>query len=138
MDALLKRMDVVVFFVADLARSTAFYRDVIGLSVDATDDSSAVLNLDNAMIILLTLPAARDLLTAQHVADPGARGVKSQIASFVEDVDAVYATLSGRGVEFIKTPADQPWGMRTASFADPDGNVWELTRELSGTGGAGS
>lgn len=130
MSALFKRMDVVVFFVADLERSAAFYRDVVGLEVEPTDDDSAVINLDNGLIILLRIPAAQDLLTAQHVAPAGTRAVKSQIATFVDDVDVAYETLAGHGVEFIKDPADQAWGLRTASFADPDGNVWELAQQL--------
>jgi uncharacterized glyoxalase superfamily protein PhnB len=28
------------------------------------------------------------------------------------------------------------WGKRTASFADPDGNIWEIAQELSPADGA--
>ena len=37
-----------------------------------------------------------------------------------------YQQLKARGVEFLRPPADQPWGLRTSYFADPDGNFWEI------------
>jgi lactoylglutathione lyase len=27
-------------------------------------------------------------------------------------------------------PADRDWGMRTATFADPGGHIWEIAQEL--------
>jgi uncharacterized glyoxalase superfamily protein PhnB len=27
---------------------------------------------------------------------------------------------------------DRAWGLRTASFTDPDGHIWEVAAELSG------
>ncbi len=48
------------------------------------------------------------------------------LAAGVEDVDAAYQTLSAKGVRFLRPPTDQPWGLRTAYFADPEGNLWEI------------
>lgn len=48
----------------------------------------------------------------------------------VKDVDAVYDELKLRGVGFLYDPKNQPWGRRTACFADPDGNCWEIAQEL--------
>ncbi len=36
--------------------------------------------------------------------------------------------LRARGVELLNGPADRPWGIRTASFRDPAGRVWELAK----------
>ena len=55
-------------------------------------------------------------------------GVRSQFTLFVEDVDAKAAELQGRGVELLNGPMDRPWGIRTASFRDPGGHVWEIAR----------
>jgi catechol 2,3-dioxygenase-like lactoylglutathione lyase family enzyme len=35
-----------------------------------------------------------------------------------------------KGVTFLKNPTDQPWGMRTAHFADPEGNIWEINHSI--------
>jgi lactoylglutathione lyase len=42
---------------------------------------------------------------------------------YTDDVDAAVADLRSAGVRVIAEPADQPWGERVASLADPDGYV---------------
>jgi uncharacterized glyoxalase superfamily protein PhnB len=49
----------------------------------------------------------------------------------VEDVDAIFRQLSGRGVAFLNGPVDREWGRRTAAFADPSGNLWEIAHKLA-------
>ena len=46
-------------------------------------------------------------------------------------VDQDYQNLIAKGATPIKPPADQPWGQRTAFFADPDGNIHEIFADLS-------
>jgi len=46
----------------------------------------------------------------------------------VNDVDAVCGDLATHGVELLNGPVDRPWGVRTASFRDPDGHIWELAQ----------
>jgi lactoylglutathione lyase len=41
-------------------------------------------------------------------------------------VDAMAAELTSRGVELLNGPMDRPWGIRTASFRDPGGHIWEI------------
>lgn len=51
----------------------------------------------------------------------------------VEDVDATYAELSARGIDFRVTPEgfpDEAPTMRIAFFEDPDGNLLELIQPL--------
>jgi catechol 2,3-dioxygenase-like lactoylglutathione lyase family enzyme len=127
---LLKRLDVAVLFVADLQRAKSFYQDTLGLAVHFEDDSSVAFNLDPVLLILLTSDSARDLLTPDAIASPPRAGTGSQLVSFVDDVDAVYAELSAKGVEFVREPIDRDWGLRTAHFKDPDGNIWEIAHSL--------
>ena len=42
------------------------------------------------------------------------------------------AELAGRGVSLLSGPADRPWGMRTVTFADPGGHIWEIAQEIPG------
>ena len=49
------------------------------------------------------------------------------LAAGVEDVDAAYQMLSAKGV---RPPTDQPWGLRTAYFADPEGTLWEINHSI--------
>jgi uncharacterized glyoxalase superfamily protein PhnB len=49
----------------------------------------------------------------------------------VPDVDACFAEFSGRKVEFVKLPADTPWGTREMLVKDPDGNRLRFASEKS-------
>jgi len=51
-----------------------------------------------------------------------------QFTISVDDVDATCAELVSRGVELLNGPIDRPWGIRTASFLDPNGYIWEIAK----------
>ena len=55
-------------------------------------------------------------------------GSRMQFTIEVEDVDAMCAELASRGVELLNGPMDRPWGIRTASFKDPGGHIWEIAK----------
>jgi len=46
----------------------------------------------------------------------------------VDDVDEMCAELVSRGVKLLNGPMDRPWGIRTASFMDPAGHIWEIAK----------
>ena len=50
----------------------------------------------------------------------------------VDDVDATCAELTAKGVTLLNGPQDRPWGIRTASFQDPDGHIWEVAAKIGG------
>jgi lactoylglutathione lyase len=127
----LNRIDVAVLLVADLERAMVFYQNTLELPLTFSDASSAYFQLEGASLLLLTVPGAQDLLSSDAVAPQHPPQAVSQLVSFVEDVDAVYADLSAKGVQFVRPPTDRAWGMRTAHFRDPEGNIWEIARPLS-------
>jgi lactoylglutathione lyase len=49
----------------------------------------------------------------------------------VDDVDATCEDLERRGVTLLNGPQDRAWGIRTASFTDPGGHIWEIAHSLS-------
>jgi uncharacterized glyoxalase superfamily protein PhnB len=57
---------------------------------------------------------------------PADAGVRFQFTLGVEDVDAMCDELEARGVKLLNGPMDRPWGIRTASFRDPGGHIWEI------------
>ena len=124
-----KSIDFITLFADDLERSTAFYREVFGLSLIYQDENSAVFRFANTGINLLRSGAAGDLIRPGAVArqDAGARLV---FTIDVDDVDEVCAELSARGVELLNGPVNRPWGRRTASFTDPGGHIWEIAEDL--------
>jgi lactoylglutathione lyase len=38
--------------------------------------------------------------------------------------------LAERGVDLLNGPMNREWGMRTASFIDPDGHIWEIAAKI--------
>ena len=126
----LNRVELALLFVTDLERSKAFYRDTLGFPLAFEDPVSAFFQMEGTSLGLLTIAGAQDLLTTESVATQHPSKVSSQLVSFVEDVDAAYADLVAKGVEFVRKPEDRAWGMRTAHFRDPDGNIWEIARQI--------
>ena len=49
---------------------------------------------------------------------------------FVDDVGAARARIPAAGGIILDGPADQPWGLRQAVVADPEGQRWELSQHL--------
>ncbi len=124
-----RSIDAITLFVEDLEQSNLFYREVFGLSVFFEDENSAVFKFENTLINLLKIPAARDLIKPAVVAGRDA-GSRFQFTIPVDDVDAACAELATRGVGLLNGPMDRPWGIRTASFTDPDGHIWEFAQAL--------
>ena len=115
----------ITLFVEDLQASTKFYGEVFGLPVTFEDDNSAVFKFENTLINLLKTTAAVELIEPAVVASRDA-GARAQFTLGVDDVDAMCAELAKRGVELLNGPMDRPWGIRTASFRDPGGHIWEI------------
>jgi catechol 2,3-dioxygenase-like lactoylglutathione lyase family enzyme len=119
----------ITLFVENLESTKAFYQDVFALPVIYEDDSSAVVKFDNTMINLLQSSAAPELIEPAAAAGPGT-GARCMFSIWVEDTDAACADLVRRGVELLNGPLNREWGKRTATFADPAGNIWEIAQDL--------
>ena len=123
-----KGISAITLFVEDLEKARQFYVSVFGLPVMYEDDSSTVFNFGNTIINLLQTAAAPSLIEPATVAAPEA-GVRMQLTIDVDDVDAMSEQLVSRGAELLNGPIDRPWGIRTASFRDPAGHIWEIAHE---------
>ena len=115
----------VTLVVEDLERAKRFYQDVFGLPVFFEDANSAVFSFDGVLVNLLRASEAPSLVAPAKVASPDA-GVRFQFTLAVDNVDAMCQRLRERGVELLNGPLDRPWGIRTASFRDPGGHIWEI------------
>jgi catechol 2,3-dioxygenase-like lactoylglutathione lyase family enzyme len=117
----------ITLFVEDLEAAKQFYAEVFGLPVFFEDDNSAVFKFGNTLVNLLKTTAARELIEPAAVASREA-GARFQFTIEVDDVDAMCAALAKRGVPLLNGPMDRPWGIRTASFTDPAGHIWEIAQ----------
>ena len=122
-----KGIGAITLFVEDLDDAKRFYQEVFGLPVHFEDDDSAVFKFGDTLINLLRATAAVELIAPAGMASPEV-GSRLQFTIEVDDVDAMCAELARRGVKLLNGPMDRPWGIRTASFRDPGGHIWEIAK----------
>jgi predicted enzyme related to lactoylglutathione lyase len=115
----------ITLFVEDVPAAKRFYSDVFRLPVHFEDDSSTVFKFGDTLVNLLQASEAHGLVAPATVANPDA-GVRFQFTLAVDDVDVMVEELKSRGVDLLNGPMDRPWGIRTASFRDPGGHIWEV------------
>lgn len=120
-------ISAITLFTEELEETKRFYVQIFGLPVVFETDNSAVFLFGKTMINLLRISQADELLAPARAADRDA-GARAVFTITVEDVDALCAELTARGVELINGPMDRPWGIRTASFSDPGGHIWEIAK----------
>ena len=93
----------------DLARSTAFYRDVLGLAVFREFPGGTVFFLGGGY------------LEVSGRADPGTVDERVRLWVQVRDVAAANQELLSRGAAVLREPRREPWGLEEMWVADPDG-----------------
>ena len=103
-----------------------FYTEVLGLEVVGKF-------VGKDIIFLQTGPLTIELVSREtHVA--GTNGGWDHFAFEVDDIDAVAAELTAKGVVFHIPPFNFPenHAVRIGFFKDPDGNPIELVQPLKG------
>ena len=80
-------------------------------------------------VVLMAIPGPPvfEPETTEQIRSLTAKGAASTIFLTTDDVQASYEELKERGVEFVYTPEERPYGI-DASFRDPSGNHIRLTQ----------
>jgi len=125
-----KKIGAITLFVEDPDRSKAFYQEVFELEPMLEDETGAGFRLEDTFLFLTRSSHAPALIAPAAAGRPG-NGPRHVFAIIVDDVDAVCAELTGKGVALLNGPQDREWGMRTANFQDPDGYVWEIATPVA-------
>ena len=127
-----------ILVVSDLARSKAWYLDVLGASLYGEHGgTSLVLQLGNAWLLVVTSGGPTDdkpTVTLEPPADPDR--LDHLITMRVADCQAAHDELVGRGATFLTPPVASGPETR-AFFRDPDGHLFEIS-EYRGGSPAGS
>ena len=84
---------------------------------------------DDVSIVLMAIPGppVMDGATADQVRELTAKGFAGTVFLETDDCRAAYEELKARGVEFVETPEERPYGI-DAGFRDPSGNNIRLTQ----------
>jgi catechol 2,3-dioxygenase-like lactoylglutathione lyase family enzyme len=127
--SLAAKIGALTLFIDDVARSKAFYRRVFTADPLFEDETSVAFRFGETILNLTLRRDAHELIEPRPVADPNA-GTTFMLTIWVPDCDAACATLAAADVALLNGPMDRPWGVRTATFQDPDGHVWEVAQQL--------
>ena len=105
--------------VRDLETSLAWYRDVLGFTIDKRHERNGKL-----MGVSLVAGDVRILLNQDDFAKGRDRakgeGFSLQIVT-AQDIDAIAQRIRDHGGALASEPADMPWGARVFRVEDPDG-----------------
>jgi catechol 2,3-dioxygenase-like lactoylglutathione lyase family enzyme len=114
-----------MLIVADVERSVAFYRDVLGATVER-DSAPAMLRLHNGWIVLNVGGGPtndKPQVTVTPPADPNTASAFLNIR--VADIHSIYNRWSQRGAEFLTEPMERGPEYR-CYLQDPDGYLIEV------------
>ena len=118
------RLEVIVVPVADVDRAKAFYADQMGFNVDHDTEPNPGIR-----VVQLTPPgSACSIVIGTGLSDMEPGSIKG-LQLVVDDMDAAYELLTGRGVdlgEVVTLGAEGRPGFRHVFFNDPDGNAWTI------------
>lgn len=117
----------VIVFVEDVARSLAFYEDVVGAELDHFDEDGSYGELKSGIGFAAHGHVERHLDLSFHRNEPGGLPSGFELELAVSDVDAVFAKAIDAGATAVWEPRDKPWG-RSALIRDLDGVFVHLTQ----------
>jgi catechol 2,3-dioxygenase-like lactoylglutathione lyase family enzyme len=120
-----------MLIVSDLGRSVAFYRDVLGATVER-ENPPAMLRLYNAWLVLNVGGGPTDDKPRVTVTTPTDPTIVSSFLNIrVADIESVHALWSSRSAHCITPPIDRGAEIR-CYLHDPDGHLIELGQTTMG------
>lgn len=127
------KFDMIGLFVKDLSRMVEFYKTVIGLSTDWDGQSPyAEFNHEGIRFAMFERKHLPELLGQEPSYPEGINGTfeLSINVGVPENVDINFKKTLLRGAEAIYEPRNEPWKMRSAMIADPEGNLIEIASDF--------
>ena len=115
--------------VKDMAKMIRFYRDVLGLEIKDSEDTTKVYLVKDGTLFLLYGRKDFEKMTSRR--DKYIEGLNGhfEIALYVDtfdEVDLSFKNAIANGATSVLEPELEPWGQRTCYIADPEGNLIEI------------
>ena len=130
------RLEGLTLTVESVAKSVAFYRDILRLEVAyVSEPAFAMIKVGGDVggtIGLLSLDEARKA-GAEETSPAQKRAIHVEFTT--DDLDSLYEELTARGMTFEQPPHDEPWERVMTGF-DPDGYSVEIAQGRRGHDGA--
>ena len=127
------KFDMIGLFVSDLNKMVAFYRDVLGLEINWNGEGPYAEfkhgGIRFSMFERKELPA----LLGQTPSYPHGLNGTFELALNVgepENVNRTFDRMVANGASPVYAPRNEPWKMRSAMIADPEGNMIEIASDF--------
>lgn len=127
------KFDMIGLFVRDLSAMVAFYREVLGLDTEWDGKSPyAEFRHEGIRVAMFERSHLPELLGQEPSYPSGINGTFELAINVGEppQVDATFHRLVESGAQPIYSPRDEPWKMRSAMVADPEGNLLEIASDF--------
>lgn len=109
---------VPILYSTDVARSLAYYTDVLGFEHrwdwESPPSFGGVVKDEVELFFCLE--------------DQGQPG--TWLSIMVDDVDAYYEDIKAKGAVIVMPPTDEPWNMREMLVKDPDGHILRMGHSI--------
>lgn len=115
--------------VADFPACFRFYRDVLGFTPTYGTESDVYADFETGGATMALFNREFMAAVAGTEALPSTAPAQDRVVFVfgVDSVDNAFAELTAKGIAFVTEPTDRSeWGIRTAHFRDPDGNLLEI------------
>lgn len=127
------KMSNIRLLVSNFKECFLFYRDMMGFTPTFGNEDDVYADFDAGSIGLALFDKylMSKTIGSEHL--PVTENIQDKFCLVfeVDDADLIYNTMKSKGVVFITQPQDRPdWGLRTAHFCDPDGNLIEIFQSL--------
>jgi catechol 2,3-dioxygenase-like lactoylglutathione lyase family enzyme len=116
------KLEVVPIGVTDVDSAKAFYVDKLGFNADVDQP------MGDKRYVQLTPPGSACSISFGIGITKTKPGEIDGLLLVVEDAQAVYKELSGRGAD-VSEPKTEPWGSVHCYVSDPDGNRWTIQQK---------
>ena len=114
-----------IVFVSDIARSTAFYRDVLGQSIQ--HDYGTIVMFEHGFSIHDGVNLLEKTYKRPGAFANGPQGRDNLDIYFeTDDLESAFEAVVKSGVDVIHPIEVQEWGQRVFRFHDPDGHIVEI------------
>jgi catechol 2,3-dioxygenase-like lactoylglutathione lyase family enzyme len=123
------RMTIITLGVSDLARSTAFYREIFSTPPITENEGVTFFPLPGVWLSLYPQEKlAEDI--GEEMRLPAARTFRGCTLAYnarsKDEITHIFVRATTAGAHIAKTPQNTFWGGFSGYFSDPDGHYWEV------------
>lgn len=111
----------------DVRRITEFYKKVLKVNPTFENPRYVEFETEKAKLAIFDFKAHDSVAPGSLIPESN----NSIIIEFsVDNVDDEYARIKSEGIEIVREPSNQVWGVRSFYFRDCDGNLVDFYKQL--------